>query len=193
MIHPDFTPAAVWTGAGYLDITRPRGPFRLADIARGLARRARFGGHTMGDWPYSVAQHSVLVADMAATLGLSRDLERAALLHDAAEALTGIDVPRPIKRLPAMADFCRREDDVQFEIEAQFDISDAWDGMVAALDFAALCLEKRWLIRPEAGAWPGVPHPDRDETPITPLDAPAAERLFLHRAAELGLADEVAA
>ena len=35
----------------------------LSDIAHGLARVARWNGQTLGDYPFSVAQHSVLVLE----------------------------------------------------------------------------------------------------------------------------------
>ena len=36
----------------------------LSDIAHGLARVARWNGQTLGDFPFSVAQHSVLVLEI---------------------------------------------------------------------------------------------------------------------------------
>ena len=36
----------------------------LSDIAHGLARVARWNGQTLGDYPFSVAQHSVLVLEI---------------------------------------------------------------------------------------------------------------------------------
>ena len=35
----------------------------IEDIAHGLAFVARWNGQTRGDWPYSVAEHSLLVED----------------------------------------------------------------------------------------------------------------------------------
>jgi 5'-deoxynucleotidase YfbR-like HD superfamily hydrolase len=57
----------------------------LEDIAHHLARVCRFGGAV--DRYYSVASHSVYVAANIVTD--SRELQRAALLHDAAEAYLG--------------------------------------------------------------------------------------------------------
>ena len=57
----------------------------LEDIAHHLARVCRFGGAV--DRFYSVASHSVYVAANIVTD--SSDLQRAALLHDAAEAYLG--------------------------------------------------------------------------------------------------------
>jgi 5'-deoxynucleotidase YfbR-like HD superfamily hydrolase len=70
----------------------------IEDIAHGLARVARWNGQTVGDHALSVAQHSVVVEQIAATLnpqwGPNHCL--AALLHDAAEYVVG-DLISPFK------------------------------------------------------------------------------------------------
>ncbi|MEL7461710.1 MAG: HD family hydrolase [Pseudomonadota bacterium] len=70
----------------------------VEDIAHGLAFVARWNGQTQGDYPYSVAEHSLLVE---ALLGrISPELETkwrlAALLHDAPEYVIG-DMISPVK------------------------------------------------------------------------------------------------
>jgi 5'-deoxynucleotidase YfbR-like HD superfamily hydrolase len=70
----------------------------IEDIAHGLARVARWNGQTLGEHAFSVAQHALLVADIAAAL--KPDAERrwllAALLHDAPEYVVG-DLISPFK------------------------------------------------------------------------------------------------
>lgn len=66
----------------------------IEDIAHALALINRFTGHT--ERPYSVAEHSLLVADIAAAHGASPSAQLAALLHDAHEAYTS-DVSSPAK------------------------------------------------------------------------------------------------
>lgn len=66
----------------------------ISEIAHALAQINRFTGHCKR--PYSVAEHSVLVASIAAGEGASIDAQLAALLHDAHEAYTG-DVSSPAK------------------------------------------------------------------------------------------------
>lgn len=70
----------------------------LTDIAHGLARVARWNGQTRGDFPFSVAQHSVLVLEIFRALHPEAD-DRAqlyALLHDAPEYVMG-DIISPFK------------------------------------------------------------------------------------------------
>ncbi len=70
----------------------------IEDIAHGLARVARWNGQTTGPHVFSVAQHCLLVEDIA--LRLEPDLERrwrlAVLLHDAPEYVIG-DMISPFK------------------------------------------------------------------------------------------------
>ena len=70
----------------------------IDDIAHGLARVARWNGQTLGDHPFSVAQHSVVVEEIAAHMrpGLEARWRLAALLHDAAEYVIG-DMISPFK------------------------------------------------------------------------------------------------
>ena len=70
----------------------------LEDIAHGLAFVARWNGQTQGDWPYSVAEHSLLVEEIF-TRAAPRPEPRwqlAALLHDAPEYVIG-DMVSPVK------------------------------------------------------------------------------------------------
>jgi uncharacterized protein len=68
------------------------------DIAHGLSRVARWNGQTSGDNIYSVAQHSLLVLELAlrARPDLSLVNQRAILLHDASEYVIG-DMISPFK------------------------------------------------------------------------------------------------
>jgi len=70
----------------------------IEDIAHGLARVARWNGQTKGDHAFSVAQHCVLVEQIAFHLdpGLDRHARLAALLHDAPEYVIG-DMISPFK------------------------------------------------------------------------------------------------
>lgn len=82
-----------------LDLLDPSpADIEIADIAHGLARVARWNGQTVGDFAFSVAQHSLLVDDIAGAC--NRDWPAkwrlAALLHDAPEYVVG-DLISPFK------------------------------------------------------------------------------------------------
>lgn len=69
----------------------------IEDIAHGLAFVARWNGQTKGDWPYSVAEHSLLVEEIfARENGAAPRWRLAALLHDAPEYVIG-DMISPVK------------------------------------------------------------------------------------------------
>ena len=82
-----------------LDILSPS-PFdiEIEDIALGLSRVTRWNGQTTGKYPYSVAQHSVLVEELFNTEypDLDKKWNLAALLHDAPEYVIG-DLITPFK------------------------------------------------------------------------------------------------
>ncbi len=70
----------------------------IEDIAHGLAFVARWNGQTHGDWPYSVAEHSLLVERIysSTTPRPEPRWQLAALLHDAPEYVIG-DMISPVK------------------------------------------------------------------------------------------------
>jgi len=70
----------------------------IDDIAHGLAFVARWNGQTRGEYPYSVAEHSLLVEEIFARLTPETPAKwrLAALLHDAPEYVIG-DMISPVK------------------------------------------------------------------------------------------------
>ncbi len=82
-----------------LDLLDPS-PFdvEIEDIAHGLARVARWNGQTEGPYPFSVAQHSLLVEAIAQNnlLDMPPKMALVVLLHDAAEYVIG-DIISPFK------------------------------------------------------------------------------------------------
>lgn len=70
----------------------------IADIAHGLAFVARWNGQTMGDFAYSVAEHSLLVEQIFTARNPNAPVkwQLAALLHDAPEYVIG-DMISPVK------------------------------------------------------------------------------------------------
>lgn len=139
----------------------------IEDIAHGLAYQCRFNGQTAEF--YSVAQHSVIVAQL-----VEPDLRRAALLHDAAEAYLG-DMVKPLKRL--LPEFARIEDSVTALIADTFGVDFSDYAAIKRADLIALATEKRDLMPQSAEAWSylqGVePVPERI-SPWTPAQAKEA-------------------
>lgn len=82
-----------------LDLLDPS-PFdiEIEDIARGIARVARWNGQTKGDHAFSVAEHSVVVECIFAKLNPKASIadRLTALLHDSAEYVVG-DMISPFK------------------------------------------------------------------------------------------------
>ena len=70
----------------------------IEDIAHGLAFVARWNGQTLGDYAYSVAEHSLLVEELYARMNPKAPTKwrLAALLHDAPEYVIG-DMISPVK------------------------------------------------------------------------------------------------
>lgn len=82
-----------------LDLLAPQPEdIEIEDIAHGLARVARWNGQTIGDHAFSVAQHSLVVADIVKMLEPQFGEREicAALLHDAPEYVIG-DLISPFK------------------------------------------------------------------------------------------------
>jgi 5'-deoxynucleotidase YfbR-like HD superfamily hydrolase len=96
------TPARAWQrmlSGRRLDLLDPTPmDIEIEDIAHGLAFVARWNGQTRGDWPYSVAEHSLLVEQLFARMnpGAPPRWHLAALLHDAPEYVIG-DMINPVK------------------------------------------------------------------------------------------------
>jgi 5'-deoxynucleotidase YfbR-like HD superfamily hydrolase len=82
-----------------LDILSPSPlDVEIEDIALGLSRVTRWNGQTTGKYPYSVAQHSMLVEELfnIEYPSLDKKWNLAALLHDAPEYVIG-DLITPFK------------------------------------------------------------------------------------------------
>ncbi len=102
MMRRHIPPSRAWQrmlSGRRLDLLDPS-PFdiEIEDIARGLARVARWNGQTSGDHAFSVAEHSIIVADIFSLLNpaANREAQLTALLHDAPEYVIG-DMISPFK------------------------------------------------------------------------------------------------
>ena len=141
----------------------------IEDIAHGLAYQCRFNGQT--NQFYSVAQHSIMVAELVPSA-----YRRAALLHDAAEAYLG-DMVKPLKvLLPAFAEI---EDKVTQLIAQHFELDFSDYAPIKKADLQALATEKRDLMPHSAEPWSYLKGYEPLPQVIQPLNPNDAKLLFL--------------
>jgi hypothetical protein len=122
----------------------------IDDIAHALSNICRFGGHSSRF--YSVAEHSVLVAEALWDLRHDADLALAGLLHDAAEAYLG-DIPRPLKYRPEFAFYRKAEAVLEALICSRFALSSAWHPEIKRIDNAILADEARAFMGNPGPSW----------------------------------------
>lgn len=171
----------------YFDLLDPRpDQFTLADIAGGLSKMCRFGGQI--DRFYSVAEHSVWCADTAYRDGAGVDVQRAALMHDAAEAFIG-DVVKPLKiMLPQYHEVERR---VEVCIVRKYGLAGTGDWPpVKEIDRAMLIAERRALFTADKVVWTGEQHVRRLNVTFSCWSPAEAEKAFLLAAHRLGITDD---
>lgn len=142
----------------------------VADVAAALSKLCRFTGHTSRF--YSVAQHSVLVSDLA---GPAFAFE--ALLHDAAEAYVG-DISTPLKQVlgTAIRDVERR---IDAAVRQHFGLPSAHSPEVKLADIRALGMERDCFLPNDHHPWPILDGVRYDRVPLLPKFPAAAEELFL--------------
>jgi uncharacterized protein len=136
----------------------------IDDIAWALSSQCRFGGHCRVF--YSIAEHSVRVADETARLirfvgGSAEDIRGGALwglLHDASEAYV-VDVPRPLKRSSVMAAYRAIEAQVQAVICERFGLPIEEPAAVKEADAVLLATEARDLMAAPPMPWSAMPQP----------------------------------
>lgn len=132
-----------WSGKRF-DLFEPKPEMiDTRDIAHALGTIARFNGHTKEH--YTVAQHSVLVANL-----VTKEHELQALLHDATEAYIG-DMVRPLKE--CMPAFREVEARIWTAICARFHIAEDLPECVKQADLVALATERRDLMPAHSATW----------------------------------------
>jgi hypothetical protein len=140
----------------------------IEEIAHALAQINRFTGHARR--PYSVAEHSLLVAAIAASEGATPIAQLAALLHDAHEAYAG-DVASPIKWALGNA-WTVFEAEVEHQVHRAFGVIGAMHSHRADIkrwDLMALAIERRDLINWDPATsrpWPVLDTPGHEVLPL---------------------------
>lgn len=169
-----------------LDLLDPS-PFdiEIDDIAHGLARVARWNGQTIGDHPFSVAQHSLVVLDILAATApaLTREARLYALLHDAPEYVIG-DMISPFKAALGL-DYRAFEDRLASAIHIRFALAPsppaALKAQIKKADVMSAWLEAVQLAgfdEAEANRYFKRP-PENASMTLTALSAAEAQARFL--------------
>jgi uncharacterized protein len=171
----------------------------IEDIAHGLARVARWNGQTSGDHIFSVAQHTLLVEEIARRRDNipDRRVGLALLLHDAPEYVIG-DMISPFKAVIG-GSYRIVERRLLTAIHLRFGLAPELPGEILAIikaaDRGAAFLEATALAgfavaeaRRLFGARPALPAAaERDY--LTPWPAETAKRRFLQRFASQSTED----
>lgn len=144
--------------------------YRIEDIAHALSHICRFTGHTR--WFYSVAQHSVHVAEL-----VPPEYRLEALMHDASEAYLG-DVSSPLKAM--LPDYHAIEKVVEMRIAAKFGLPLKQTPAVKIADMRMLVTERRDLL---PTGEPGYVWPMFEPAPwrIDPWPSEFAKQKFAER------------
>jgi 5'-deoxynucleotidase YfbR-like HD superfamily hydrolase len=193
--QPTTSPKRAWQrmlSGRRLDLLNPAPiDIEIEDIAHGLARVARWNGQTLGPHAFSVAQHSVLVEEIAALRDPNWPARwrLAALLHDAPEYVVG-DLISPFKTAIGL-DYKAFERKLQAAIYARFgvpaELPDEVQAEIKDCDRIAAFFEATRLAgfqlkeatalfgEPEGVAQAGV------DTLLHPLPADGAHATFLAR------------
>ncbi len=184
-------PARAWQrmlSGRRLDLLAPSPlDIEIEDIAHGLARLARWNGQTSGNYPYSVAQHSLLVVDICTVFRPQwpPKWKLAALLHDAPEYVIG-DLISPFKAAVGI-DYKAFEQTLESAIHLRCGLPACLPASISQVikraDIASAYFEAVHLagFTPlEAGKIFGTPRRISSVT-ITPISTREAEKRFLRR------------
>lgn len=149
---------------------------RIRDIAHSLANQGRFTGHAR--FRYSVAEHSVRVSELVASLGYPEHVQLWGLMHDASEAYL-TDLATPLKLSRAFhKPYHRAEARLMRVICARFNLPWKEPEIVRWADATMLATEVRDLMHGKRSYWKKLtakPIPGR----IRPWSSDVAEFEFL--------------
>jgi 5'-deoxynucleotidase YfbR-like HD superfamily hydrolase len=173
-----------YSGKQFWPLDPQAGDICIRDIAHHLSLVCRFGGAVRAH--YSVAQHSLMVADI-----LPPSLKLHGLLHDATEAYVG-DMVRPLKLF--MPEYREVEQRVWSAVVERFnlpELNESLEAEVKRADNRALMTERRDLLLHFPHKWsvkePPVTAGESVYAPIVPLSPRDAEIKFLETFDELSV------
>ena len=164
-------PTIMLRSGAWFDFCAPAtSEFTIEDIAHGLANICRYSGQCSRF--YSVAEHSILVSEVA--IGF----EFEALLHDAAEAFLG-DITRPLKQL--LPEYKRIEAEVERTILDRFGVTWPLPPQVKQADLRVLAAEQRQIMPEGTDGWVRGQKVDPARIEIRHLSPDEAKCIFLER------------
>lgn len=159
--------------------------FHIEDIGHAMSMQCRYTGHCRHF--YSVAEHSLLVADIMAVLDLGVPFE--GLMHDGTEGYLS-DIAAPWKAM--LPDYKVMEHTLEVKLRRHFGLSDTITPGCKKADWLALFVEAALLI-PSGGAdWiapPGIKEQAADLIGLVGIAAypqGKAKSLFLSRFEQYG-------
>ena len=120
----------------------------LEDVAHALSLLCRYNGHTQRF--YSVAEHSVHIADRIRADGYKAQVQLTGLLHDAAEYIIG-DMARPIK--VTMPQFKEAEIIIDKVVAERFGTLYPFPDIIKELDTRILCDERDQAMSQSKNMW----------------------------------------
>ncbi|MCA6108971.1 hypothetical protein [Bradyrhizobium cenepequi] len=170
-------PTIMLRSGAWFDFCAPEdSQFTIEDIAHGLANICRYSGQC-ADF-YSVAEHSILVSEIAVGFELE------ALLHDAAEAFLG-DITRPLKQM--LPEYKRIEADVERAILKRFGVIGSVPPEVKQADLRVLAAEQRQIMPEGTDGWVRGQKVEPAPIVVRYLPPKEAKRIFLQRFSALHL------
>jgi hypothetical protein len=164
-------PTIMLQSGAWFDFCAPAASdFTVDDIAHGLANICRYSGQCSRF--YSVAEHSILVSEMAV------GFEFEALLHDAAEAFLG-DITRPLKQM--LPEYKRIEAAVERAILDRFGVVGSLPPQVKKADLRVLAAEQKQIMPEGTDGWVRGQKVDPAPIVVRHLPPDEAKRAFLER------------
>lgn len=170
-VRMEVGPSIMLHSGAWFDFASPHtSPFTAEDIGHGLAHICRYSGQCTKF--YSVAEHSLLVSDVA------KGFEYEALLHDAAEAFIG-DITRPLKQM--LPDFKRIEAVVQDAVLERFGLSHPLPQQVKEADLRVLAAEQRQIMPAGTDGWRAELNIEPAPIVVRHLAPEVAKRMWLDK------------
>lgn len=173
VIRSDFIETA--SGTRFRPLAPVVDDIHIEDIAHALSHQCRFSGHVAAH--YSVAEHSVRVAELLQRRGESRYVQLWGLLHDASEAYL-VDIPSPLKCTPVFEAYREAEARLMVAVCVRFRMQLEEPAAVKTADADLVATEARDLMPFVAPHWVGLTGTPLLQT-IKPWHSSSAKREFL--------------